>query len=587
MGAALGISALVLFWFRSNQLSPGPCATLFEYDVTSRQKQNTETQGLSGELVAKAKLRWSPVASLNGAILYQVTTRALSLQGYPEGMLSLIPAIEAVTYFVQVSNQKPFAFWGAGSKPPVIATNLVKYFIESLSFKRTSGVVTENDGFGEVQVSYEAKGNEVSKRKLQYNKMHHPSSIPRIVSSLVTLHWGDEILPLKADSNFKFTQQWDPARGPAEFTNEVSFLAAPPLLLPEDEKIRCETAHIDQFLIDHHLISVSPAFEFDAAVAQKGVTKSTADLLAEISKQADPLKTLEELTGRLEQNPKEVELVRLALEKLINQEERSAFLISALANAEIAEAQAALRQLIDFYLNSRKERLAIRTMRAQQLSDFVDKETVENLVRISEDHTNSGRIKQAALFASAGAATVLKDEGLRDTLRRKWEEKIPQAKSEKEKGELLSALGNLASADSTPFLGELARSDKGYLGDQALDALRLIRTPESEKVLLAVGTQDGSANRRRTALHALEFRPFSEAACQKLLPRYQSLLQQYGTSHVSERMQILSALGQQEHKDYPSIMEFFKTLEKDNRLTKREKEYVVQLRTTGFEATTP
>lgn len=580
-GAAVALLLLAVFVPRRKERQPA-CAQTFTYEVVSRSHGGS-APGLASAQVVRAEMRWEPVAGSGKPALFKVRPSKVVLEGFPEEMKRLAPQVEEVVLYVELSDEKEALLWAPPEDRPAFAANVAKILVDGVRFQRRSGTVKENDVLGELSVKYTLHENTLSREKLRYEKMHHASPVPDILESSGSYEWARGFLPESAKSTWRHAQQLEPSGKKVEISGEVTASVREKLALEPPALSHCASTVAAAYLRERRLASVPWAMDVGKPAADAPVTRTTEDLLKTISKEKESSSSLDDLSARLEQHPGETGRVRRALEKLSGNEERSAWLISVLANAHTPEAQAALREMIDFYLSGGKARLAIRVMRAQQLSDYVDAASVENLVRLSESRSVPPRVRQAALFAAGGAAAVLGDDNVSRSLRQKWEGRAADGSAPKERAEYLSALGNLAAEESVPFLIEVARKEGDLVGTQAIDALRLIRTPEAQRELVEIGTRDSSEERRRAALHALEFRPFSEETCAQLVPHYRALLQQHGSSRAAERMQILSALGQPGHQNYETVLRFLGELKSDGRLTKQENEFLTQLETVGFQ----
>jgi hypothetical protein len=579
----MGAVASALWWRWPSILNLGPCDQVHYYQAQTLQVHGLNTPGIDSQISTAATLIWKPVATDENGTLYNILISDLKLTGL--SFVQTDPSKDAQEFFVLVHPDRTLVLYSKSeSKAQVLFENLRKEFVQYFSFQTYSTRIFEQDGLGRYEVEYSSSGRKINKRKLHYVEMHRPSPIPSIIESHISYEIVDSWFPRTIVAHQKTQQSIDPSGEQIEIRSEATLRLSEITTVPEPESQSCQHITPAEFIAAASLGQESKAFAFDVQPPRSPeVSRPASEILIDWSKDSDnPTKELDELTERLTSNPAEINLVIKQLKKLRRDEDKSALLISAIANVNTTESHEALIDLIDYYLSDEKWRLAIRVIRSQQLSEAANRAVVMNLLRIADETNLPQSIRQAALLATGSTAALVDDSSINESLRTDWAERINRSSNSTEKAELLSALGNLADPASVPFLVQLADNDPGYLGDQAVEALRLMRTSVAEDALVRFATEGRTTDRRKFALQSLAFAPLSESACSRLIPHFKGLLQQFGSTRQAERLAILTAVTHTNHKGYATVRDFLRELSTSKQLTDRERDYLDQIQLTGF-----
>ncbi len=549
------------------------------YGVTVKS-QNQASSGfslpVSGKQTIHAKVEWTPVAlASDGGEGFKVTARVLSAEGYPRSMGdAIISQGFSTALWVWKRPTGEFELLEP-SASPLGASNTLKLLALPFQFQSKPDKThkTEWDALGETFVHYRSVSHgTLARARSGYAHLYQSSVKIQILKNNATIQFrpSDQRLLSLTESSSLMAPLPSGANLSTQNFTELSLADEVPL--EPTKAVECKRTDLSTLIAREGLRKTSHEIIFIPGSSQPNA-KPISEILAQLKPGAKgEMELLHELSLQLAKDPSKIGLVLAKVKSSITNEEFSVRLLSALSSTRTPQAQAAMREALDFYRAQKKDRLAIRAVRSMQLSGYGDRESADYLWEMSQDSRLPATVKQAALLSSGSVAAKSGDFSLSQELSESWQKRFEGSRTDFERAEWLSAMGNLADPSISPFVIQIAeRSHSPRIKEQAIDALRLIRTEESERYLLGVSTTNSVAGLRAAALQALGAKPLSEQACQVLSKRYLTLLVETGVPGVRERMQILGSLARPEHRQYESLKRFLtQTLAKHPQLTAQE-----------------
>lgn len=197
--------------------------------------------------------------------------------------------------------------------------------------------------------------------------------------------------------------------------------------------------------------------------------------------------------------------------------------LRALMGVGSEESQMLMTQLLDDNISSdiERSRSIIGAMALLKKPSPNTEKHLQNLV----DTTNSSDIKRSGMLAIAAMGNQLKGQSDPESQQRsqnieqQLNRKLDEAQTSSEIREVLSYLGNLASANSLQVIEPYTRHQSSEIRKTALFSLRLIQSEKAEDILW-LSLEDHSEDVRSQVVRALGYRPRKSED----LERYQSWL---------------------------------------------------------------
>ncbi len=504
---------------------------------------------------SEAKLRWFPVAHDSASTLWKVTSRSQVTSQMNHKERESLEALGTGSVYLRMAGDGTFLEWFRAAEAAPQTADGIRALLQTFQhvWRKGDYPVSEKDLQGIAVSRYHADGDLLVKKRESYEQFHPTSPSIRIVSS--EFRWEQGAGKLRMTGQ-EATEQLIDGTNWLISTQSVQWESLDRVELTSVEQASCQSQTPEGFAERNKLVHLPDGFE---GAARPRVAKHSAKLEKLVGNLKAPSKDkmveldhLAQLTARLDADPQSASAIVREIRASVDNHAVVSSLIGALAGSSTAEAQAALREVIEWLSTQpRYSGLWEQTIQAQH---FSPKPSAQNLDLLWATHRNSAApaaVRTAALFALATNVSVLEAQGTASSYLDQVLNTWTTARTDAERTTSLSAIANLGDEAALPMLEKLAVEGSQWSAE-AVESMRLIPGKEVEQKLIGFAAKPAL---RPKALEALAHRVLHADSLQALTKLYKGL-----SSEPASQSSILVALSEPRNRETAEVKDFLAEL---------------------------